>query len=88
MNNIVTGRWNGLLVEGEVITGDWEGHPEVPGGKKYLPPYTDWVSVTVFAGRREAAEDEGVDLYDKLDQSSKREIEQILIDIYLAAMDK
>ena len=22
-----------------IVTGDWEGHPDVPGGKRYFDPY-------------------------------------------------
>lgn len=29
----------GILFELDIVTGDWEGNPEVPGGKRYLEPY-------------------------------------------------
>ena len=30
-----------------IVTGDWEGHPDVPGGKRYLEPYVSDMTATL-----------------------------------------
>lgn len=36
-----------FTVKAQVITGDWEGDPDVPRGVNYLPPYVDDLEVLV-----------------------------------------
>ena len=37
----------GIDFDISITTGDWEGHPDVPGGKRYLEPYVSDMTATL-----------------------------------------
>lgn len=59
--------WNGLLICGTRIDGDWEGDPSIPYGTRTIPSYIE--DLDVLAGDESLTEylsDEGHDFFQNL----------------------
>jgi hypothetical protein len=63
--------YRGLEVYGEIITGDWEGDPSVPGGVNRLPAY---------AQNLEVRSPDGDDVTDMLTDEAIEECEAALME--------
>jgi hypothetical protein len=37
-----------FLIEGDIVTDDWEGDPEVPNGVRHYPPYVSDIKVSLM----------------------------------------
>ena len=68
---------DGLLYKGFVIVGGWEGAANIPGGKKYFPPFVEDVTILV----------DGHDITEMIKDEAITEIEQKLIERVLEDLE-
>lgn len=66
--------WKGLEVEADIVTGDWEGDPDVPGGVHYFPPYVEAFIVCA---------PDGTDLTELLTEEADEQIMQKVLEEFI-----
>ena len=64
------GTWYGLTVSAEIISGDWQGDPSIPGGVEEFPDYVEMLYVIA---------PDGCDITELLKDSVLADIEKKII---------
>ena len=75
----VTFDYEGLECVVDVVTGDWEGDPGVPGGINYMPDYGEIVSVKCWSHGVHTTEK--IDITELLSDSTLDAIEEYAISV-------